>query len=91
MITTAPQSRGADLAHRQRRYIISMTIRTLCFIGAIVVGPGWLRWALFAGAFFLPYVAVVMANTSSPQIPGTDVEGPDVQHPELPSSSPRQS
>ena len=89
VITTAPQSRGADLAHRQRRYVISMTVRTLCFVSAILVGPGWLRWVLVAASFVLPYIAVVMANTASPQIPGTDVEGPGVQHPELPSGRPR--
>ncbi len=38
-----------------------MAIRTACFIGAIIA-DGWLRWALVAGAVFLPYVAVVMAN-----------------------------
>lgn len=39
-----------------------MTIRTLCFIAAVLVGPNWFRWVLIAGAVFLPYVAVVMAN-----------------------------
>ena len=60
-ITTAA-SEADDIAARQRRYVISMGIRTLCFVGAIVVGPGWLRWVLVAGAVLLPYVAVVMAN-----------------------------
>ena len=41
-----------------------MGIRTLCFIGAIVVGSGWLRWSLVVAALILPYVAVVMANSS---------------------------
>ena len=39
-----------------------MAIRTVCFVGAIVVGPGWLRWVLVVAALLLPYVAVVMAN-----------------------------
>jgi hypothetical protein len=39
-----------------------MAIRTACFIGAVLVGPNWFRWVLIAGALFLPYVAVVMAN-----------------------------
>ena len=82
-ITTAPLSRSADIAHRQRRYVISMTIRTLCFVGAIAVGPGWLRWVLMAAALVLPYVAVVMANSSSPQVQGTDVEGPGSTHREI--------
>lgn len=61
-ITTAATSRADDIAARQRRYVISMTIRTLCVVGAVAVGDIWLRWVLLAGAVFLPYVAVVMAN-----------------------------
>ena len=34
----------------------------VCFVGAIVVGDGWLRWVLIVAAVLLPYVAVVMAN-----------------------------
>ncbi|PVG83841.1 DUF3099 domain-containing protein [Nocardioides gansuensis] len=61
-ITTAGTSRADDIAARQKRYIISMAIRTACFIGAVAVGPGWLRWVLVAAALLLPYVAVVLAN-----------------------------
>lgn len=50
-----------DQRQRARRYLISMAIRTVCFVGAIFA-DGWLRWALVMGAVFLPYVAVVMAN-----------------------------
>lgn len=64
-ITTAATSPQADISARQRRYVISMTIRTLCFVAAIVVGPGWLRWVLVAAAVLLPYVAVVMANATT--------------------------
>ncbi len=42
------------MAARQRRYVISMAIRTVCFVAAVAVGPGWLRWVLVAGAVFLP-------------------------------------
>ncbi len=66
-ITTAAESREADISARQRRYVISMGIRTLCFIAAILVGPGWVRWVLVAGALLLPYVAVVMANVAAPR------------------------
>lgn len=61
-ITTAGTSRADDIARRQRRYVFSMAIRTVCFISAVLVGPGWLRWVLVVGALVLPYVAVVMAN-----------------------------
>lgn len=63
-ITTASAGRNADIAKRQKRYLLSMGLRTVCFVAAILVGPGWLRWVLVAGALVLPYVAVVMANAS---------------------------
>jgi len=64
-ITTAPRSRRDDIAGRQRRYVISMTIRTVSFVAAVLVGPGWLRWVLIAAALLLPYIAVVMANAAT--------------------------
>jgi hypothetical protein len=64
-ITTAPTSAADDIAGRQRRYLFSMAIRTACVIGAVAVGPGLLRWLLFAGAVLLPYVAVVLANAGN--------------------------
>ncbi|WP_235735945.1 DUF3099 domain-containing protein [Nocardioides alcanivorans] len=60
-ITTAAPSRSEEINHRQRRYLFSMLIRTVCFVGA-VAADGWLRWVLIVGAVFLPYVAVVFAN-----------------------------
>ncbi len=61
-ITTAPVSRADDLSSRQRRYVVSMAIRAACLVLALVVDWVWLRWLFIAGAVFLPYVAVVMAN-----------------------------
>ena len=63
-ITTAAASRRADIAARQKRYLASMAVRTACFLAAIAVGPGWLRWVLVVAAVVLPYVAVVMANAA---------------------------
>ena len=40
-ITTAPRSRRDDIAGRQRRYVISMTIRTVCFVLAVVCIGHW--------------------------------------------------
>ena len=37
-ITTAATSLSDDLAMRTRRYLWTMGIRTVCFVGAIVVG-----------------------------------------------------
>jgi hypothetical protein len=60
-ITGARKSLSDDVTYRQRRYAISMGIRTVCFVLAIFVhGP--LRFVLLAAALVLPYVAVVFAN-----------------------------
>jgi hypothetical protein len=81
-ITTAPESPEREMAHRQKRYIISMSIRTVCFVAAIVADGG-LRWVLVAAAFVLPYVAVVMANSATPRVEGTMPPGPPSGQPEL--------
>lgn len=60
-ITSAPESHSSELGAREKRYAISMGIRTLCFVGAVVVS-GPLRWILIAGAVFLPYTSVILAN-----------------------------
>ncbi len=60
-ITEADVSAADDRDNRTRRYLISMGIRTTCFIAALLV-EGWLTWVLFAAAVVLPYVAVVLAN-----------------------------
>ena len=85
-ITTAATSHHADIAARQRRYVISMTIRTVCFIAAVAVGPGWLRWVLVAAALLLPYVAVVMANPETRKNDGIDLLGSQTTQ-ELPPSA----
>ena len=46
---------------RTRRYLVSMGIRTVCFLLA-VIASGWLRWVLIAAAVTLPYLSVVFAN-----------------------------
>lgn len=51
----------ADVNARTRRYLISMSIRTICFVVAIVAS-GWLRWVAMFAAVTLPYLSVVIAN-----------------------------
>jgi hypothetical protein len=60
-VTSAPKSLTNDLAGRQRRYLISMMIRTGCFILTVIL-PSPYRWFALAGAVTLPYIAVVIAN-----------------------------
>lgn len=44
------------------RYSIAMSIRTLCIVLGVVSTGAWM-WIFFALAIFLPYFAVVLANT----------------------------
>ncbi len=60
-ISSVSESLSEDQSGRQRRYFISMMIRTACFILTVVL-PSPYRWFALAGAAVLPYVAVVMAN-----------------------------
>jgi hypothetical protein len=81
-ITTAASSRAEDIAARQRRYVVSMGIRTVCFVAA-VVADGWLRWVLVVAALLLPYVAVVMANNSDSRADGFELRDGEYDRPEL--------
>ena len=86
-ITTAAASRADDIRSRQRRYIWSMSVRTACFVGAVVVGPGWVRWVLIAAAVFLPYIAVVMANAVNGKDDRFTLVAGAGEHPELPAAA----
>ena len=80
-ITGARTGLEEDVRGRQRRYVISMTIRTLSVILAVTL------WnverpvaivALVLGAI-LPYIAVVVANAgreNAPSLPSTFVTAP---------------
>jgi hypothetical protein len=74
VITDARGAASQEQATRQRRYAITMAFRTGCFIAMIFV-PGALRWVLFAGAVFLPYIAVIFANQAQQRPPGDAVGG----------------
>ena len=82
-ITTAAASRDDDIRTRQRRYVLSMGFRTVCFVAAVIVGHGWLMWVLIVAALLLPYVAVVMANAASSK--ADDFALGQVGRPELPA------
>ena len=69
-ITTATRSHRDDIARRQKRYLISMGVRTVCFVAAIVSIGHWFVWIFLVGSFVLPYIAVVMANAGADPDPG---------------------
>jgi hypothetical protein len=69
VITNAQDALSVEQKGRQRRYFISMMIRTACFISTIFL-PNPYRWVAMAGAAFLPYIAVVVANAGRETITG---------------------
>lgn len=73
-VTSAPESLAEEQASRIRRYLLTMGIRTVCFILAAVTatsGAAWWVWGTLALlAVVLPYVAVVLANAVRPRAPG---------------------
>ena len=64
-ITSLPPSPEAERRSRMIKYTIAMSIRVLC-IFAMLFAQGWWLVVCAAGAIFLPYVAVVLANVSGP-------------------------
>ena len=56
-----------DINGRTRRYIISMSIRTICFPIAVFT-EGWVRWLFVAAAILLPYFAVIAANAGRERV-----------------------
>ena len=65
MVTQARRSLSDDIAYRQRRYLLMMGIRSVCFLIAVLLFInhfGWLTAIPAVGAIFIPYFAVVFAN-----------------------------
>ena len=65
LVTEAQRSKSADISYRERRYLIMMAIRVVCFVIAVIVfanGGGWLTAIPAVGAIAIPYFAVVFAN-----------------------------
>jgi hypothetical protein len=60
-VTTVGESPDLERKSRMLKYTIAMSIRVVCIVAAIFV-EGWLMWLAFAGAIFLPYFAVIIAN-----------------------------
>jgi len=65
-ITTVSESPEDERRSRMLKYTLAMTIRVICIVAAMFV-EGWLMWLAFAGAIFLPYFAVVLANAQGPK------------------------
>ncbi|WP_370188772.1 DUF3099 domain-containing protein [Aeromicrobium sp.] len=79
-ITSASEGHSDELGSRELRYALSMGVRTLCFIGAVIAWNHamWLAIVLLVGAVFLPYTSVILANAGV----RTKGEGTDIMKPE---------
>jgi hypothetical protein len=69
LVTEASQSRSAEIGQRERRYLLMMGIRVVCFVVTVVMfltHAGWLTVIPAVGAIALPYFAVVVANSRRP-------------------------
>ena len=62
-ITDAAAAHSEDMRERMIKYALAMGIRMVCLILIFVV-DGWFKLVAVAGAVFLPWVAVVIANGS---------------------------
>lgn len=89
--TSLPESAQDDQRRRIRGYLISMGIRTVCFIAAVLTWSPLrpLSLVFFALAAVLPYVAVVFANaTGKRRIDSLgSVTPPPVPHKEIHGSA----
>lgn len=63
-ITTAAPGHSVDMHQRMVRYSLAMGIRMVCII-ALFFLDGWFKLIAVAGAVFLPWVAVVIANAQT--------------------------
>jgi len=94
MVTQARKSLSDDIAYRQRRYLLMMGIRAVCFVIAVLLFVnhfGWLTAIPAVGAIFIPYFAVVFANGGRepnnvrgfmeyrPNLPATRDSGPSAE------------
>jgi hypothetical protein len=86
VVTQARRGLTEDISNRQRKYLLMMGIRAVCFIAAVLMFVnhlGWLSAIPAVGAIFIPYFAVVYANGGrEPQ----NVRGFMEYHPNLPAT-----
>ena len=73
-ITSLPPSPEAERRARMIKYSVMMGIRVAC-IFALLFAKGWWILVFAAGAVFLPYFAVVVANVATNK-PSREVERP---------------
>lgn len=60
-ITDAHEAHTDEMRRRMIKYSVSMGVRMVCLV-LVFFTQGWLQWVCIAGAVFLPYFAVMIAN-----------------------------
>jgi hypothetical protein len=84
LVTDAKRPMSEDIAYRERRYLLMMGIRVLCFALTIILfvsHAGWFSAIPAAGAIVIPYFAVVFANGGREP---SNTRGFEVYEPNLP-------
>lgn len=69
LVTTAGRNPGEERRDRERRYLITMGLRVVAIIVAIVLARGWVRIVAIALSLILPWIAVVAANAGPTRKP----------------------
>lgn len=88
-ITTAASAESRAIDHRERNYLVSMAVRSLCFVAFVVIDHP-IRWVFLLGAVFLPYIAVVIGNAAAIRRAGDGPSPFGIDRPELgPGEKPR--
>jgi predicted tellurium resistance membrane protein TerC len=68
-VTSIEESPYQERRSRFIKYTIAMVIRVICIVLAVAIPLGWWTFIFVAGAVFLPYFAVVIANAQGPGAP----------------------
>lgn len=74
-VTSLDGSPEAERRSRMIKYTVAMSIRVVCLVAGIFL-QGWMMWVAFALAIFLPYFAVVIANSESGSKPAPGAVAP---------------
>lgn len=81
-VTSLEVSPEQERRSRFIKYTVAMIIRVICVVLAVIVPLGWLTVVFAAGAVFLPYFAVVIANAQ-----GSNTSGSSAKSAEAPTIS----
>jgi hypothetical protein len=84
-ITDAQESHTDEMHRRMVKYTVAMSVRLACLLLFFFI-PGWPRWLFVAGAVFLPWIAVIIANGGSDQVKASDALLDQAPLAELPSA-----